>query len=175
MDRMQARWPSDFHGILSPGPVYYLTLQKAVAQKYAAFARRRSNSSATSVIRLEIADSILQKYKPVRIEHDSSDMWQIIIWHSRSGRRRIPEPYSHLDNVPVLIGPVCRADDSAMEKLGSWTEVTDRHILMVEEEVWNEKEKVYESRNRRGIQYAFNGPDIQLDLEANCKMELRPC
>ena len=79
MNKMQARWPSDFRGTLSPGPVYYLTPQKAVAQKYAAFARRRSGSSATSVVRLEIADSILEKYKPVLIEHDHSDMWRIII------------------------------------------------------------------------------------------------
>ena len=174
LDRMQARWPSDFRGILTSSAVHYFTPQKAVALKYAGFARKRSGSSPTSVVRMEIANSILEKYKPVLIEHDASDMWRIIIWHSRT-RRRIPRPYSHLNNAPVLIGPICRSENSAIEKLDSWNKVSDEHIFMVEEEIWNDTEKLYETKNRRGVQYAFSGLDIQLELEANCKMELQPC
>ena len=89
--------------------------------------------------------------------------------------KSLPKPYSHLNNAEILIGPICRSESSATEKLDSWRDVTDRHILEVEEEVWNEKEEVHEFKQRRGIQYVFLGLDTQRDLEANCKIELQPC
>ncbi|CAF9928764.1 MAG: hypothetical protein HETSPECPRED_006924 [Heterodermia speciosa] len=174
MYRMRALWPNDFGSILKGGSGYYFSPQKAVALKYAAFARKRSESSATSLVRIEIPNSILEKYKPVLIEHDTSEMWRIVVWHSRQ-LRTIPKAYSHLKSAAVLIGPICRSENTAIEKLATWKDITNGHIMMVEKEVWNENENVYESRSRRGIQYVFNGDEIQLDLETNCKWELQSC
>ena len=174
LDRMQATWPSDYRGLQTTGAVYYLSPQKDVALKYAGFVRRRSDSSTTSLVRMEVPNSLLEKHNPHILQHDDSNMWRIVIWHCRT-RRRIPDPYSHLNNATILIGPICTSSSSIIEKLASWQDVTDRHILMVNEQVWDEKEMKYQIRERRGIQYAFTGYDIQLDLEKEAKIDLHPC
>ena len=175
LDRMQASWPNDFHGLPGKGAVYHFSPQKAVGLKYAQYARKRSGGGTASVVRMEVPNKLLEKYNPLVVQYENSDMWRTVIWHCRT-RRRFPKPFfSHLNNAEVLIGPICRSDDSAIEKLDSWEDITDRHILKVEEEVWNEKEGVHEFKQRRGIQYVFLGLDIQRDLEANCKIEIQPC
>ena len=174
-DGMQSTWPNDFRGIEGKGAVYYFSPQKAVGEVYANYAKRRSQSSAVRNVRMEVPNSILEKYKPIVVQHENSDMWKKVVWECRR-RRRIPKPYSYLNSAELLIGPICHSKHSAIVNLESWEDISEaKHMLTVEEEWWNEDTEEYETKTRRGIQYVFTGAAIQEDLENKAKLEFHTC
>ena len=54
---------------------------------------------------------------------------------------------------------------SSIEKLDSWTELTDHNNVKIEEDVYNQDTGTWETAAAKATQYVFNGQDIIAALE----------
>lgn len=158
---VQSMWPIDFRGLVA-GPTLYFGLEEQVGRRYARYARNRSGVSIVAVIYMDVKNSLIDHWKPYVLR--GGDEWKQIVYESRR-RNRYPDHLSHLQNHPLFIGYICRTHSSSIEKLGSWTELTDHNIMKIDEEIFNNDSGTWETAEVKATQYVFNGQAIITALE----------
>lgn len=158
---IQSMWPIDFRGLIA-GPTLYFRLEEQAARRYARYAKNRSGVSIVAVIYMDVNNSFIDYWKPYVLE--GGDEWKQIVYESRR-RNRYPDHLSHLQNHPLFIGYIFRTHHSPIEKLDSWTELTDHNIMKIEEEIFNKDSGTWETAAVKATQYVFNGQAIITALE----------
>lgn len=158
---IQSMWPIDFRGLVA-GPTLYFGLEEQVGRRCARYAKNRSGVSIVAVIYMDVKNSFIDYWKPYVLR--GGDEWKQIVYESRR-RNRYPDHLSHLQNHPLFIGYIFRTHHSPIEKLDSWTELTDHNIMKIEEEIFNKDSGTRETAAVKATQYVFNGQAIITALE----------
>ncbi|KAI4128888.1 MAG: hypothetical protein LQ347_004000 [Umbilicaria vellea] len=140
--------PSDF----SLSASYYWAVDKEIAMRYIKWASNKMDIGESVLLRLEIANSLLEPLQAPVLQYPSS-LWKQHIYSCR--RQHVPKELRYLLSKTLLIGHI-GTGTTAIANLRDWREIDVRHTLR------------RKSDNGIATQYVFSGLDGLDFLNEHC-------
>lgn len=140
--------PSDFSRFKK---LYYFSPDYKVAQYYAAYAKRRFNSSGQVVIIcIRITNAAIEGLSPPDIQKIfwPSNEWKELVWRCRT-EKTLPSYLRKYHQAILIIGTASQKPNGVYHAMNSWEEITERHLLRAGDV----------GSGNGDIQYAFSGDD----------------
>lgn len=167
--KMYSTAPNDFQGSIGGG-MLYASPQRVVAEKYANYAKHRSGTSGVRLVWMRVPNEVIQGMKPYDLR--VGEEWKTLVWHARNGKA-FPKTLNHIYDQHLLIGHICHNPNEAIMKLGSWQDMSEaKHVMNVEEPMFDEATGKTTVHTRKAIQYAFCGYRPCQALEESSKFKI---
>ena len=152
-------FPGDFNG---ERKVVYWTPQKETANRYAAWAKKKSPVSELCMVQVAVPEpftaSISKKFLWFDERQQPTDEWKKLIWHSRRGRQ-FPEELDYLYQKDLLIGHIASGKNVKYERMSSHAEIRDHDLLTV----------AVGDEERRAVQWVFNTAAAVRGFTEHCR------
>jgi hypothetical protein len=166
--KMESAPPTDFSVRQT---ALYFTVQKAAAEKYASYVKRRNDAGLPIIVRMDIPNSLIETLIPQLLPF--GDSWKEFVWTCRRGFGAImPKELKYLTSKQLLIGPICRTHTIGISNMASWSNITIGNVMTVEDEdgtmtqatqyVFRTTDEVVEE-----LQDPQNGIQVELTLYSN--------
>lgn len=159
-------FPTDFHG--PGGWISYFGLERWVAEKYAKYTKQLVDVHRTCIVEMTIPNSLISRMDPVILRYN--DAWKKIIWTSRRGKI-YPKELQQFYKRPLYIGDICHNYTPAITKMASWTQLTRKNVMAVDDEVQG-KHGQMTTVKKNGTQFAFFGDDMPETLAKECSFRI---
>jgi hypothetical protein len=144
--------PTDFSGRSS---CFCFTPSYAVAKRYAQYAKRRAECESVVIVCFRIRNAAIESLSnTVAIQriYWPSPEWKQLIWYCRRAKP-FPSHLAKYRDALLLIGTVSTKPNNAYDRLASWEQVLESHVLMQ----ISDQQQQQQQQPRPGVQYVFSG------------------
>lgn len=146
--RMNRVFKSKLHDDFLSDGVISLYQQREVADKFAAFLQRRKWDVPPLMVRVTLPNYAIWPHKRML---PFSDLWKMVVFLRKRGYclPQTPE-FENIGHKSLILGPVSMARELYVDKMSSWEELGEEHVMKVEVDgaeveaiQWNFGDEIY--------------------------------
>jgi len=152
LTKLASQPPTDFSG---RSTCFYFTPDYAIAKRYAEYAKGRAACESVVLVCFRIRNAAIESLSNTvafqRVYWPSPE-WKQVIWYCRTGKP-FPSHLSKYRDALLMIGTISTKPNSTYDRLASWEQVSERHVLMQP----SDQQQQQQQQPRPGVQYVFSG------------------
>lgn len=135
-----SRIPGDFS---ASNKVVYFTIQKETADRYAQWAKHKSEVSELAIVQVAVPETMIRSLS-VKYLWSDTDEWKKVIWYSRRGEQ-LPDDLEYLEKNDLWIGHIAASKNRKYERMSHYRQIQESDVLKV----------TVDDEERKSIQWVF--------------------